>query len=150
MIKTGNDRLAWTAADRALQAADASGELLTQATARRSWGIVLRRAGTARQLVIDTAGDSGMAIEHARRIDPAAIPVVERRAGYYVDIARAFHQWGKPEQCYRALLAAEQASPDEVRYRKPIREITVSLLRHPVARRLSGLSAFARRTGVPI
>ena len=174
MIKTGDDRLAWTAADRAVQAADASGDLLTQATTRRSWGIVLRRSGradTARQLVVGTAaalqpelrrgpaylsvygsllqtaaytaavdgdretartliseaadaaerigshsttfnttavglyqisiarvlGDSGAAIEHARRIDPAAIPVVERRARYYSDIARSFHQWGKPE-----------------------------------------------------
>lgn len=228
MIKVGNNRLSWTAADRALQAADASGDLLTQATTRRSWGIVLRRAGraeTARQLVIDTAialqpelnrsadhlsvygsllqtgaytaavngdretaktliseaaeaakrvpdgrqatsfnatavglyqisiarvlGDSGAAIEHARRIDPATIPVVERRARYFSDVARAFHQWGKPEQCYRALLAAEHASPDEVRYRRTIHEITESLLRHPNAASLPGLAAFARRTGVP-
>ncbi|MEV6644650.1 helix-turn-helix transcriptional regulator [Amycolatopsis sp. NPDC051371] len=229
MIKVGNDRLAWTAADRALRAADACGDTLTQATTRRSWGIVLRRAGrpeTARQLVLDTAaalqpelhrgtehlsvygslletgaytaavdgdrdtarsliaeaaeaagrmeagphsaafnstavslyqvsiarvlGDSGTAIEHARRIDPAAIPVVERRARYYSDVARAFHQWGKPEQCYRALLAAEHASPDEVRYHKAIHQITESLVRHPNARNLPGLTAFAHRTGVPV
>jgi hypothetical protein len=229
MIKVSNDRLAWTAADRALQAADASGDILTQATTRRSWGIVLRRSGqadTARQLVLDTAaalqpnlhrgpehlsvygtlletgaytaavdgdrdtarsliteaadaaarvatgphatafnptavglyqvsiarvlGDSGTAIEHARRIDPASIPVVERRARYYSDVARAFHQWGKPEQCYRALLAAEHASPDEVRYRRTIHRITESLIRHPNARHLAGLTAFARRTGVPV
>lgn len=30
---------------------------------------------------------------------------------YWHDVARAFHQWGKPEQCYRALRAAEQATP---------------------------------------
>lgn len=229
MIKVSNDRLAWTAADRALQAADASGDLLTQANTRRSWGIVLRRSGqadTARRLVLDTAealrptlhhgpehlsvygtlletgaytaavdgdrdtarlliteaadaaaragtgpgsgtfnptavglyqvsiarvlGDSGTAIEHARRIDPASIPVVERRARYYSDVARAFHQWGKPEQCYRALLAAEHASPDEVRYRTTIHRITESLIRHPNARNLPGLTAFARRTGVPV
>ncbi|WP_439386821.1 hypothetical protein [Amycolatopsis lexingtonensis] len=228
MIKVSNDRLAWTAADRALQAADAGGDVLTQATTRRTWGIVLRRAGqaeTARQLVLDTAaalqpelhrghahlsvygslletgaytaavdgdrntaksligeaaeaasrvaagphttafnstavglyqisiarvlGDSGTAIEHARGIDPTAIPVIERRARYYSDVARAFHQWGKPEQCYRALLAAEHASPDEVRYRKTIHQITESLIRHPNARALPGLTAFARRTGVP-
>lgn len=227
MIKVSNDRLAWTAADRALQAADAGGDILTQATTRRTWGIVLRRSGqaeTARQLVLDTAtalqpelhrghdhlsaygslletaaytaavdgdrgtaksliaeaaeaatrvtgphstafnptavglyqisiarvlGDSGTAIEHARRIDPGTIPVVERRARYYSDVARAFHQWGKPEQCYRALLAAEHASPDEVRYRKTIHQITESLARHPNARALPGLTAFARRTGVP-
>ncbi|MEV4056730.1 hypothetical protein AB0J55_36455 [Amycolatopsis sp. NPDC049688] len=229
MIKVSDDRLAWTAADRALQAADACGDVLTQSTTRRSWGIVLRRSGqadTARQLVLDTAaalqpslhrgpehlsvygtllqtgaytaavdgdrdtaksliaeasdaaarvaagpyatafnpiavglyqvsiarvlGDSGAAIEHARRIDPGAIPVVERRARYYSDVARAFHQWGKPEPCYRALLAAEQASPDEVRYRPAIHRITESLIRHPNARHFPGLTAFARRTGVPV
>ncbi|UUV32359.1 helix-turn-helix domain-containing protein [Amycolatopsis roodepoortensis] len=229
-VKTGRDRLAWTVADRASQAADASGDLLTQATARRVWAIVLRRAGhadTAQQMVIDTAlalqpdlrtpdqlsvygslmetaaytaaadgdrdtartfiaeavdaatrlgvdadhrytsfgptgvglyqlsiarvmGDSGTAIEHARRIIPASIPSTERRARYWVDVARAFHQWGKPEHCYRALLAAEHASPDEVRYRKPTTTMTTTLLRHPTANRLPGLQDFARRTGTAV
>lgn len=229
-IKTGRDRLAWTVADRASQAADASGDLLAQATARRVWAIVLRRAGhadTAQQMVIDTAlalqpdlrtpdqlsvygslmetaaytaaadgdrdtartfiaeavdaatrlgadadhrytsfgptgvglyqlsiarvmGDSGAAIEHARRINPASIPSTERRARYWVDVARAFHQWDKPEHCYRALLAAEQASPDEVRYRKPTAAMTTTLLRHPTANRLPGLRDFAWRTGTAV
>lgn len=229
MVKLGHDHLAWTTADRALQAAYASGDILTQATARRTWGIVLRRAGraeTAQRLVIDTAaalqpdlrrgpeylsvygsllstaaytaavdgdrdtartligeavgaanqlgadgnhrftafgptgvglyrisiarvlGDTGTAIEVARRINPVAIPLVERRARYWSDVARAFAQWGKPEQCYRALLAAEHASPDEVRYRKPIHQITASLLQHPTAHTLPGLRAFAHRVGV--
>ncbi|MEV6905929.1 hypothetical protein [Amycolatopsis sp. NPDC051071] len=225
-IKTGRDRLAWTVADRATQAADASGDLLTQATARRVWAIVLRRAGytdTARHMVIDTAralqpmlrtpdqlsvygslmetaaytaavdgdrdtahtyiaeavdaatrlgtdgnhrytsfgptgvglyqlsiarvmGDAGAAIDHARRINPTGNPSAERRARYWVDVARTFHQLGKPEQCYRALLAAEHASSDEVRYRKPTAAMTSTLLRHPSANRLDGLHEFARRT----
>src|ERR1039457_6712473 len=33
------------------------------------------------------------------------------------DVARPYHQWGKPDPCYRALLAAERAAPAEVRYR---------------------------------
>lgn len=78
-----------------------------------------------------------------------AIPLVERRARYWSDVARAFAQWGKPEQCYQALLAAEHASPDEVRYRKPIHQITASLLQHPTAHTLPGLRAFAHRIGVP-
>ncbi|HEX5407771.1 MAG TPA: helix-turn-helix transcriptional regulator [Pseudonocardiaceae bacterium] len=228
MIKLGQDQLAWTTADRALQAAYGSGDVLNQAVARRAWAIVLRRTGraeTAQRLVIDTAadlqadlhrgpeylsvygsllstaaytaavdgdrdtartligeaveaadrlgadgnhrftafgptgvglyrvsiarvlGDSGTAIEVARRINPAAIPVTERRARYWSDVARSFHQWGKHEQCYRALLAAEQAAPDEVRYRKPIQQITTSMLRSPSAQTLPGLHAFARRTG---
>lgn len=228
MVKLSNDQLAWTAADRAMQAAHNSDDVLTQATAQRAWAIVLRRAGrpeTAQRLVIDAAaalqtdlnggpeylsvygsllstaaytaavdgdrdtahtlireavdaagrlgadgnhrftafgpagvglyrisiarvlGDSGVAIEAARRINPAGIPVAERRARYWSDVARSFYQWGKHGQCYRALLAAEQNSPDEVRYRKPIQEITSNLLRHPSAQSLPGLLDFAHRTG---
>jgi hypothetical protein len=228
MVKLGNDQLAWTTADRALQAAYGTDDVLTQAAANRAWAIVLRRAGrgeTAQRLVIDTAaslqpdlrrgpeylsvygsllstaaytaavngdrdasrtligeavvtaarlgtdsnhrftafgptsvelyrisiarvlGDSGTAIETAQQIDPTAIPLVERRARYWSDVARSFHQWNKPTQCYRALLAAERTSPDEVHYRKPIQQITTSLLRHPTAHTLPGLRAFAARTG---
>ncbi|MGH3625319.1 MAG: hypothetical protein ACRDQ5_26635 [Sciscionella sp.] len=231
MVKLGHDPLAWTTADRALHTAHDSGDVLTQASARRAWAIVLRRAGraeTAQRLVADTAaalqpdlhrgpeylsvygsllstaaytaavdgdrdtartligeafdaadrlgadgnhrftafgpagvglyrisiarvlGDSGTAIETARRIDPTAIPLTERRARYWSDVARSFHQWGKPEQCYRALLAAEHASPDEVRYRKPIQQITASLLQHQTAHTLPGLRAFAHRTSAPV
>lgn len=228
MVKVGNDTLAWTTADRALQAANSTDDTLSQATARRAWAIVLRRAGraqTAERMVLDTAaalqadlncgadylsmygsllstaaytaavdgdrgtahtligeaveaagrlgtagnrpylgfgptdvgmyqvsiarvlGDSGAAIETARTINPAATPLIERRARYWADVARSFDQWGKPAQCYRALLAAEKASPDEVRYRKPIQKITTRLLRHPTANSLPGLHAFAARTG---
>lgn len=228
MIKLGDDGLAWLSADRALEAAYASGDLLSVATARRAWAIMLRRTGrtqTAQQLVVDTAaalqpqlnkgpeylsvygsllataaytaatdgdrdtahtltgeavdaarwlgadrndrfttfgptevrlyevniarvlGDAGTAIEHARRVNPTAIPFAERRARFWANVARSLDQWGRPEECFRALLAAEQASADEVRYRKPIQEITIKLLRHPTARRLPGLDAFAHRTG---
>lgn len=228
MIKLGRDELAWTTADRAVQAAYGSGDVLTQATAGRAWAIVLRRAGRAEQaqrLVVEAAaalqpelgrgpehlsvygsllstaaytaavdgdrgtaqtligeavdaadrlgtdanhrftafgptgvglyrisiarvlGDAGSAIDAAKQIRPAAIPVVERRARYWSDVARSFYQWDKPEKCYRALLAAEQASPDEVRYRKPVQQITTCLLRNPATQSLPGLQAFAHRTG---
>ena len=231
MIKLGHDRLAWTSADRAVQAAQLGGDVLTEAEARRAWAIVLRRAGdvdTAQRLVADTAaglqpelnrspahrsvyasllataaytaagngdrgtastliaeatdaagrvgadggnrrtsfgptavglyqisiarvlGDAGIAVETARRLDRTAIPTAEQRARHWADVARAYHQWGKPEPCYRALLAAERAAPDEVRYRKPIQRITASLVRNPGANTLPGLRAFATRTGVSL
>ncbi|MCU1645406.1 MAG: binding protein with helix-turn-helix domain [Nocardia sp.] len=227
-VKFAHNQLAWTTADRAMQAAHISGDTLTQAAAHRAWAIVLRRTGhadTGTRLVVDTAaslqsnlhrgpqylsvygsllstaaytaavdgdratahtligeaieaatrldndanssrtgfssttvglyrisiarvlGDSGTAIEVARQINPATIASRERRAQYWSDVARAFHQWGKPEACYRALLAAEQTSPDEVRYRKQIQHITRSLLRDPAATSLPGVQAFALRTG---
>ncbi len=57
-MKLSHDHLAWTSADRALQTAYASGDILTLATALRTWAIVLRRAGraeTAHRLIVDTA-----------------------------------------------------------------------------------------------
>ncbi|MET9225604.1 helix-turn-helix domain-containing protein [Lentzea sp. NPDC003310] len=227
-VKLDLKHLAWTTADRAMQAAHDSDDLLTQAAAHRAWAIVLRRTGhadaaqrlisstiaalqpklhrgpehlsvygtllstsaytaavdgdrdSARSLTAEAVeaatrlgsdanhrftafgptgvglyrisvaralGDYGTAIDVAKQIDPASIPLAERRARYWSDVAHAFHEWNKPEHSYRALLAAEQASRDEVRYRKPIQNITTSLLQHPTAHRMPGLQAFARRTG---
>lgn len=89
-------------------------------------------------------GDAGQAIEHARRVDPATLSTAERRARYWIDVARAFDQWGKPDRCYRALLAAEQAAPQEVR-RGSVQSMTAGLLRHD--RVLPGVRAFAQRAG---
>ncbi|MFJ3164361.1 helix-turn-helix domain-containing protein [Streptomyces kanasensis] len=89
-------------------------------------------------------GDAGQAIEHARRVDPAALPTIERQARYWIDVARAFDQWGKPDRCYRALLAAEQAAPQEVR-RGSVQTMAASLMRHD--RALPGVRAFAHRVG---
>jgi transcriptional regulator with XRE-family HTH domain len=98
--------------------------------------------------IAQVLGDSGTAIEHAKAVAPEAIPTAERRGRYWIDVARAFHQWNKPEPCYRALLAAERAAPAEVRYRPPVHRMTEDLLR---ANRgsLPGLRAFARRIGTP-
>ncbi|WP_225842929.1 helix-turn-helix domain-containing protein [Streptomyces albus] len=89
-------------------------------------------------------GDAGQAIAHARRIDPAALPTTERQGRYWIDVARAFGQWGKPDRCYRALLAAEQAAPQEVR-RGSVRTMAADLMRHD--RTLPGVRAFAHRVG---
>ncbi|MER8101903.1 helix-turn-helix domain-containing protein [Kitasatospora sp. NPDC094016] len=92
-------------------------------------------------------GDAGRAIELASTIDPAALPTAERQARFFIDVARAFDQWGKPEQCYRALLAAEEAAPQEIR-RGAVRDLATTLLRHD--RKLPGVRDFAVRAGVQI
>jgi hypothetical protein len=46
-------------------------------------------------------------------IRPGTITLPERQARYWVDVARAFDQWGKPTACYAALRAAETAAPEE-------------------------------------
>lgn len=94
-------------------------------------------------------GDSGTAIDHARRLQPAEIPTPERQGRYWVDVARAYHQWGKPEQCYAALLQAERAAPAEVRYRPPVHRMAESLLRCGPQHALPGLRTFVRRIGLP-
>ncbi|WP_331743501.1 helix-turn-helix domain-containing protein [Kitasatospora sp. NBC_01300] len=92
-------------------------------------------------------GDAGRAIELARTIAPAALPTAERQARFFTDVARAFDQWGKHEQCYRALLAAEETAPQEVR-RGAVRDLAVGLLRYD--RRLPGVRDFAARAGVQL
>ncbi|MEU6709652.1 helix-turn-helix domain-containing protein [Streptomyces wuyuanensis] len=87
-------------------------------------------------------GDAGTAIDHARHIRPNTLPNPERQARYFIDIARAYNQWGKPDRCYRALLSAERAAPQEVR-RASVRAIATSLMQHD--RTLPGLRSFATR-----
>lgn len=90
-------------------------------------------------------GDAGTAIDHARQVNTAQLPTAERRARYWIDVARSFDQWNKPGNCYRALLAAEEAAPQEVR-RGAVRTMTAGLLRHD--RNLPGVRSFARRVGL--
>ena len=47
--------------------------------------------------IAQVLGDSGTAIERASTVRPAAILTAERRGRYWIDVARAFHQWNKPE-----------------------------------------------------
>jgi hypothetical protein len=61
--------------------------------------------------IAQVLGDNGTAIAHAKSLDPSAIPTAERRGRYWTNAARAWHQWGKAEPCYRSLLAAERAAP---------------------------------------
>ena len=100
--------------------------------------------------IAQVLGDSGTAIEHAKTVRSSAIPTAERQGRYWIDVARAYHQWGKPEPCYRALLAAEHCAPDEVRYRPPVHRVAEDLLRANRRQSLPGLPAFARRIGVPV
>lgn len=89
-------------------------------------------------------GDSGTAIDHARAVRPQVL-VPERQARYWVDVARAYHQWGRHPQAYRALLAAEAAAPEEIRAQPKVRGLAGELLTAPTNQSMSGLRAFATR-----
>lgn len=92
-------------------------------------------------------GDAGQAIDLARTVDPTVLPTAERQGRFFIDVARCFDQWGKPEQCYRALLAAERAAPQEIR-RGAVKDLAGGLLRHD--RSLPGVRAFAGRAGAQV
>ncbi|GLZ82119.1 transcriptional regulator [Actinorhabdospora filicis] len=89
-------------------------------------------------------GDAGTAIAHAKTVNPNSITLPERRARYWVDVARAYAQWGHPEQTFTALLEAEAAAPEETRARPAVHAIAKSLLtRHH--RNVPGITDFTSR-----
>jgi transcriptional regulator with XRE-family HTH domain len=98
--------------------------------------------------IAQVLGDSGTAIQYAKTLTPGAILTAERRGRYWIDVARAYYQWKKPEPCYRALLAAERAAPAEVCYRPPVHRMTEDLLKTG-CNSLPGVRDFARRIGLP-
>ena len=73
-------------------------------------------------------GDAGVAIEQARKVNLDWLPITERKASFLIDTARAFAQWGKHEQAYQALRAAEQLAPQEVGGRPAVRLLVGDLL----------------------
>jgi tetratricopeptide (TPR) repeat protein len=93
-------------------------------------------------------GDFGTAIDLATSVPAGAIRLPERQARYWVDVARAYHQWDKPEECYRALRTAERLAPEEVRARPVVRSLIRSLLSSPAQRSMPELRDIARRTRV--
>jgi tetratricopeptide (TPR) repeat protein len=77
-------------------------------------------------------GDAGTALHAARNLRTDMYPTPERRGRLHTDLARAWWQWGKPEQATKELLTAYQHAPAEVRDRPSIRKITAELVeRHP-------------------
>lgn len=94
-------------------------------------------------------GDAGTAISHAARVPPGAIRIPERLSRYWVDVARAYHRWGKPARCYQALLTGERHAPEEVRSRPVVRALAIGLLSASRQAGMSGLREFAARVGVP-
>jgi transcriptional regulator with XRE-family HTH domain len=91
------------------------------------------------------AGDAAAAVAATRQIRAEQLPTPERRARYWCDVARAWHQFDRPQEAYEALLAAFREVPDEVRDRSSMRGLVTSLLVHD--RKLRGLREFAASIG---
>ncbi|RJL23198.1 hypothetical protein D5H75_32995 [Bailinhaonella thermotolerans] len=128
-----------TEAARRLGRDDAYGHLMTGPSSVRLYQVS----------VAQVLGDNGEAIRHARTLRLADVPTAERKGRLLIDVARAYHQWGHPEPCFRALRRAEQVAPAEVRWRPPVHRMTVWLLGADRRGALPGLRAFAQRVGVP-
>ncbi|WP_433368036.1 hypothetical protein [Streptosporangium sp. CA-115845] len=88
---------------------------------------------------------SDAATNAGRGVHPRRLPTPERRGRLFTDLARAWWQWGKPEQTALALLNACQESVSEVRTRPAIRAMAVTLInQHP---RVSGVQTLATTIG---
>jgi transcriptional regulator with XRE-family HTH domain len=89
-------------------------------------------------------GDSGAALDIGSRLLPQQFTTPERRGRFHTDMARAWWQWGRPEQTAAALLDAARVSPAEVRARPAIRQIVTDLRqRHPHVVGVRELTALA-------
>jgi hypothetical protein len=95
-------------------------------------------------------GDAGSALRAGRYLHPSQFPTPERRGRLHTDMARAWWQWGKPEQTALALLAAYRQAPSEVRDRPTIRKIAVNLAeQHPQVPGVRELTSAIGRRSTP-
>ncbi|MEU4918834.1 helix-turn-helix transcriptional regulator [Streptomyces parvus] len=91
-------------------------------------------------------GDAGAALEAGRGLRAAQFRTAERRARMHTDLARAWWQWGKPEQTTTELLSAVRVSPGEVRDRPAIRRMVTEIhSRHP---RTTGIKDLVKAAGL--
>lgn len=92
-------------------------------------------------------GDAGTALHVARDLHDGMYPTPERRGRLHTDLARAWWQWGKPEETAAELLTAYQHAPAEVRDRPSIRRIAAEVVeRHP---RVAGVRQLATAISRP-
>ncbi|WP_433258764.1 helix-turn-helix domain-containing protein [Streptosporangium sp. CA-135522] len=94
----------------------------------------------------NSAGDPAAALSAARAIAPQSLPSVERRSRYYTDIAAAFAQLGRRDDCVRALLTAEHHAPEETHARPAVKSLISGLL--VSGRTAPELRGLAARSGV--
>jgi hypothetical protein len=131
-----------------LAEADDAGRRLGQDGNLRGTAFGPTNATLHRVNIAVTLGDAGTAVDVARSVDLAKISITERRASLFIDVARAFLQWGKHHRAYLALRAAEDIAPEEVSGRPSVHRLVRELVTTapPALRR--DAESFAVRVGV--
>nr|WP_241989788.1 MULTISPECIES: helix-turn-helix domain-containing protein [unclassified Streptomyces] len=93
-------------------------------------------------------GDAGIALNTAAPLMRRHIPVPERRAAVWVEVARAYNQQGRLAEGYQALRIAETCAAQDVR-RPAVRDLVADMAARDRRRTLPELHHFSRRLGVP-
>jgi tetratricopeptide (TPR) repeat protein/DNA-binding transcriptional regulator YiaG len=93
-------------------------------------------------------GDAGTAVAHARRVPLDKISLAERKACLFVDVAKAYTQWGRREQALTALQAAYRIAPEEIRSRPSAHRIVEELAALARGHLRTQVATFASTVGV--
>ncbi|MBX7268666.1 hypothetical protein KIF24_23350 [Micromonospora sp. Llam7] len=95
-----------------------------------------------------TLGDAGTAIGIARTVPLDKVTLAERKASLYVDVARAYTQWGRYDHGLTALRTAYEVAPEEVRCRPAVQRIATDLATLAKGSARTAVVDFARGAGI--
>lgn len=95
-----------------------------------------------------TLGDAGTAIGIARTVPLKKVTLAERKVSLYVDVARAYTQWGRYEHGLTALRTAYEVAPEEVRCRPAVQRIATELALLAKGSARTAVVDFTREAGI--
>jgi len=93
-------------------------------------------------------GDAGTAITFARQVQLDKITLVERKASLFVDMARAYAQWGRHDSGLSALRTAYRIAPQEIHSRPAVHRIVHDLAALSRGHTRSQVHDFAANAGI--
>lgn len=93
-------------------------------------------------------GDAGTAITIARTVPLEKVTLAERKASLYVDVARAYTQWGRYEHGLTALRTAYEVAPEEIRCRPAVQRIASGLANLANGSVRTAVVGFAQDAGI--
>lgn len=100
--------------------------------------------------IVLSLGDAGTTITLARQVPLHQVTLTERKASLFVDVARAYTQWGRYEQGLHALRTAYDVAPEEVRCRPAVRRVVSDLMVLARGRVRTDAVSFVARAGIGV